>query len=82
MEKIKDEKGEFWCDFANVGKLMSRHSEPGAFSPLQGGRQVNRTKYNILNNYLGFIYLGVAIPNLFVALTRFLLAIAIASSSL
>ena len=25
VEKIKDEKGEFWCDFANVGKLMSRH---------------------------------------------------------
>ena len=25
VEKIKDEKGEFWCDFAVVGKLMSTH---------------------------------------------------------
>ena len=35
-----------------------------------------------MNNYLGFLYLGVAIPNnLFAAFTRFLSAIAIASSS-
>jgi len=25
VEKIKDKKGEFWCNFAIVGKLMSRH---------------------------------------------------------
>ena len=25
MEKIKGKEGEFWCKFANVGKLMSRH---------------------------------------------------------
>jgi hypothetical protein len=36
-----------------------------------------------MNNYLGFLYLGVAIPNnLFAALTRFLLAIIVTYSSL
>ena len=36
-----------------------------------------------MNNYLGFIYLGVAIPNkLFAALARFLSAITIAFFSL
>ena len=30
VEKIKGEKGEFWCDFANVGKLMSRHCTHGS----------------------------------------------------
>ena len=35
-----------------------------------------------MNNYLGFLYLSVAIPNnLFAALTRFLSAITITSSS-
>ena len=59
---------------------------PGAFSPPTGGspaqphHRLNRTKYN---NYLGFLYLGVAISNnLFAALTRFLLVIVIAFFSL
>ena len=51
--------------------------------PPYRGRQLNRTKYNILNNYLGFLYLGVTIPNnLFVAFNRFLIVITLASSSL
>ena len=69
---------------------IARLKLPGAFSPPPTGgspaqpyHRLNRTKYNILNNYLGFLYLGVTIPNnLFVAFTRFLLVIAIASSSL
>ena len=31
MEKIKDKKGEFWCDFANVKKLNGPFSMPPAF---------------------------------------------------
>jgi beta-xylosidase len=31
VEKIKDEKGEFWCNFTNVRKLNGPFSMPRAF---------------------------------------------------
>ena len=31
VEKIKDEKGEFWCNFSNVRKLSGPFSMPRAF---------------------------------------------------
>ena len=30
VEKIKGKEGEFWCNFVNVGKLISRHCKTSA----------------------------------------------------
>ena len=67
-------------------KILLRYTVYPALSPPPptGGSpaQPHQIQY-IMNNYLGFIHLGVAIPNkLFAALTRFLSAITIAFFSL
>jgi hypothetical protein len=55
VEKIKDKKGEFWCDFTNVGKLNGPHFQCRPPSYNGGGDPqglVSVVKY-ALNKYNG-----------------------------